>query len=612
MWFKNIFILFFVSIYISESALAQVPVKTDSTHLYENIQNYSKQSKFKMFLYRLIFKPVAARSKKKEVKKKVYRRLVQKPYSAFEGKTIRNIDIVTLDPFGYSATDTAVVKQTFLYKAGNETHVKTRRITIRNLILIHRNEPFDSLLVRESERLIRSQNYVHEVSFYVYPAGKKSDSVDIFIRESDKWSVIPKINISTSNFQFDITDKNFLGSGHEFQNDFTRNFNNGINTFNTNYSIPNIRNTYISAMLHYGVDGYKNFNKSLAVDRPFYSPFAKWAAGVSFASQYKKDSLSDINPAIVPENSKFGTQDYWTGIAHQVFKGNTETKRVTNLIFTLRYLRVRYSEKPSELSDPYHIYSDEDFYLTAIGISTRKYVQDKYVFNYGVVEDVPVGKVFGLTGGYQVKNNSWRRYLGTRFSFGNFYKWGYMSCNFEYGTFYHASYSQQGVFSAGLNYFTNLFEIGNLKCRQFVKPQLTLGINRFPSESITINNENGILGFNSISLLGTKKIVLTLQTQSYAPWKLLGFRFGPYLIYSFGMLGNAASGFKKKQVFSQFCLGVLIKNEFLVINNFQVSVAFYPNIPGKGNNVFKINSNSTTDFGFQDFIIGKPGIVEFQ
>ena len=59
----------------------------------------------------------------------------------------------------------------------------------------------------------------------------------------------------------------------------------GINSFNTNYSIPNIRNTYINAKLHFGVDGYKNFTRSLAVDRPFYSPVAKWAAGVSIASQ---------------------------------------------------------------------------------------------------------------------------------------------------------------------------------------------------------------------------------------------------------------------------------------------------------------------------------------
>ena len=613
MWFKNIFILFFVSFLISDFAFAQQDsVKADSIHLYENIESYSKRSKLAMFMHRLIFKPVATSSKKKEVKRKGYKKLIQKPYSAFAGKIIRNIDIITLDPFGYSATDTTVAAQNFLNRAGNGMHIKTQSTTIRNLLLIRKNEPFNSLLVKESERLIRNQKYVHEVSFYVVDAGEKSDSVDIFIRELDKWSIIPAGSISTSGIMIGLTDKNFLGYGHEFQNAFTRNFTKGINSFNTNYSIPNIRNTYISAKFHLGVDGYKNFTRSLAVDRPFYSPLAKWAAGAFVASQLKKDSIKDINSVYVPVNLKFSTQDFWAGKAQQIFKGNTEEEFVTNLILAVRYLRIRYFEKPTELIDPLHIYSNEDFYSTSIGISTRKYVQDKYVFKYGVIEDVPVGKVYGLTGGYQVKNNSGRLYLGLRFSSGNYNTWGYLSSNFEFGTFFNASHAEQGVFTAGVNYFTGLFEIGKWKFRQFVKPQVAIGLNRFPYDSLTLNDGYGLDGFNSSALSGTNRLLFTLQTQSYAPWNLIGFRFGPYLACSLGMLGDAVRGFKNSKVYSQIGLGVLIKNENLVFNSFQISISFYPLIPGIGYDVFKFNSFRTTDFGFRDFEIGKPATLIYQ
>jgi hypothetical protein len=613
MWFKNILILFFILITISNVAFAQeTSVKTDSTHVYENIETYSKRSKFTMFIYRLFFKPVAPSLRKKEVNKKGYNKLIQKPYGAFEGKIIRNIDIVTLDPFGYSAIDTIVRKQNFLYKAGNWMHIKTQSITIRNLLLIRKNEPFNSLLVKESERLIRNQKYVHEVSFYVVAGGKKSDSVDIFIRELDKWSIIPEGSISTSNMRVGISDKNFLGFGHEFQNSFARNFTKGINSFATNYSIPNIRNTYISTKFHLGVDGYKNFNRSLVVDRPFYSPLTKWAAGASFAFLIKKDSLKDINSFYVPVDLKFRTQDYWAGYAQRIFKDNAENELITNLILTVRYLHIRYFEKPSELYDPLHIYSNENFYLSSIGISTRKYVQDKYIFKFGVIEDVPVGVVYGLTGGYQVKKNSGRLYLGTRFSFGNYYKWGYLSSNFEFGTFFHASLTEQTIITAGANYFTGLFQIGKWKIRQFVKPEVIIGINRFSYDSLTLNDGYGLDGFVSSELSGTNRLLLTLQTQSYAPWNFIGFRFGPYLICSLGMLGNAVTGFKNSKVYSQIGLGVLIKNENLVFNTFQISISFYPLIPGKGQNVFKMNSFKTTDFGFRDFEIGKPAPVIYQ
>ena len=75
------------------------------------------------------------------------------------------------------------------------------------------------------------------------------------------------------------------------------------------------------------------------------------------------------------------------------------------------------------------------------------------------------------------------------------------------------------------------------------------------------------------------------------------------------MLGNEVSGFKNSKVYSQIGLGVLIKNEKLVFNTFQISIAFYPVIPGRGKNIFKFNSFKSTDFGFRDFEIGKPATV---
>jgi len=144
MWFRKILILFLTLIFISEFAEAQqTPVKKDSTLLYRNIESYSKRNKFNTFIYRLIFKPVANGSKK-AVKKRSYKKLIQKPYSDFQGKIIRHIDIVTLDPFGYSVTDTTAASKNRLIIAANSVHIKTQIIKIRNLLLIRENEPFNS------------------------------------------------------------------------------------------------------------------------------------------------------------------------------------------------------------------------------------------------------------------------------------------------------------------------------------------------------------------------------------------------------------------------------------------------------------------------------------
>lgn len=603
------FTLFFVPLFVFAQ---QIPAKIDTAHLYENIEAYSNRSEFKKFVYKLFFKPTSKKSKDKKNNSNEYKKLVRKTYYAFEGKTIRHITIQTLDPFGYSIGDTTAKAQNFLSNSANYLHIKSRRITIRNLLLIHENQLFDSLFYKESERLVRKRGYIRDVSFFVKVSAPNSDSVDVFIRALDNWSIIPDGAISTTSITSYLVDKNFLGLGHEFQNVYSRNFSMGTNNFRTNYIIPNIKNTYVSTTLHFDIDEFSNYKRSLAIDRPFYSPFAKWAAGASIATQNKNDSLKNFNLIYSPIKLRYFTQDYWAGYAVQLFKGNTEELRTTNLITTIRYLNIRYSEKPLAFYDPLSIYANENFYLLGIGISSRRYVQDRYIFKFGVIEDVPIGKVFGLTGGYQVRNNIGRQYAGMRFSFGNYYNWGYLSTNIEYGTFLHASHAEQGVCTVGVNYFSGIFEIGKWKFRQFVKPQFAVGIHRLTYDSLTLNNNYGLDGFNSTTLSGTRRLLLTIQTQSYAPWDFIGFRFGPFFTYSLGMLGNAENRFKDSKIYSQIALGILIKNDNLIFGAFQISISFFPIIPGRGANVFKTNTFKTTDFGFRDFEIGKPEAIVFQ
>ena len=176
-WCKRFYMLFIVSILtLNDFAFAQkTPAKIDSTKVYKSIESFSLQSKFTRFAYQFFFKPVTPNTSKKSSRKKAYKTLKQKPYSAFEGKIIRHINIETLDPFKFSIADTVVRPPGFISVYGNKFHIITQRITIRNLLLIRQNQVFDSLLVKESERLVRQRRFVTEVSFFVDLTAKNSD-----------------------------------------------------------------------------------------------------------------------------------------------------------------------------------------------------------------------------------------------------------------------------------------------------------------------------------------------------------------------------------------------------------------------------------------------------
>lgn len=586
------------------------PIKKDSLRGYRNIERYSKKRGITKFIHKLIFKPVDSKKPKNRKQDKV----VLKSYKNYEGKIIRNINITTLDPFGFSEKDSTKKARNNFERFGNRIHVKSSRLTIKNLLLIRKNRPLDSLLVKESERLIRSQRYIRAVDITTRYVGTGTDSVDLDIRVLDSWSLIPNASGSTSKTTFELTERNFLGTGHELDNTYRQRFDNGRSAVSTRYTIPNILNTYIKTSLAYRIDEKSNYSKSVTVERPFFSPFAKWGAGIYIAQDFKVDSLPDPTGQYGEQNFKVGTQDFWVGKSLQIFEGNSEEDRTTNFITSFRFLRKNYSEFPTAEYDSLKFFSDENFYLAGFGVTSRKFIQDKYLFNYGITEDVAIGKVYALTVGYQNKNHINRLYLGGRFSFGQYFKWGYFSTNVEYGTFFRGPITQQTVLSIEANYFTNLIELGNWRLRQFVKPKLVIGNNRLETiaDRVSLNEENGISGFNSYKLRGTKKALLTLQTQSYSPWNLGGFRFNPFLSYTIGLLSNENNNLYKGKAYSQIGVGVIISNDFLVFNSIQFSFSYYPSIPEDGNSNMQTNSLKTTDFGMQNFEFGKPETVPYE
>jgi len=591
----------------------------DTTNIYKRIEQYSDKRKFTKKVHQLIFRSTAKKHKKATPKN-------NRDYSDLEGKIIRNIVIETKDPFGFSFTDSTETANSWVEKTGNQIHIKSKEFAIRNFLLLNENESLDTLLLDESERLLRSQKYIREVKITARPI-KNSDSVDVSVVALDSWSLTPQGVFSTDENKITLKEYNIVGTGHQLNFSFTNRLTDGKNAYYAEYRVPNFKNTFISAAVRYKSDFNEFYNKSVFIEREFYSPYTRWAAGIYLDEQYREEELPNAALESNYQNFKYISQDYWVGHSYPLFKGNSEKERTTNLITSIGFLDVNYKESPSTVYDSINFFADETSYLGTVGISSRQFIQDKFIFNDGITEDVPVGKIYALTGGYQFKNQDSRLYLGARASFGNYFNWGYISTNFEIGSYFNGSKTEQTAYSFQANYFTSLIKLGEKwKMRQFVKPQFIIGVNRMNSIgdrlSIDENNRfNGIYGseyrretgariagFNS-DLTGTEKYVMELQTQFYSPWEILGFRLNPFLNYTGALLKD--SNRSSNNLYSSFGIGFIIRNNYLVFDNFQLSFSFFPEIPGQGFNLFKTNSFETEDFGFQNFKLGKPRTVIF-
>lgn len=595
---------------------AQKPVPTKSDTVYKKIDQFSEHKKFFKFIHHVMFRDKEDVATPKKRKPKGITPL-QKSFDKYNCLVIRNINIETLDPFGYSVENEKEQPEKWIERAGNLLHAKSKNWTIRNLLLFKKNELLDSLLVKESERLIRGQRYVRSVIIKPVPIENSLDSVDVSIRVLDTWSIIPTGAFSNAKANLDLTERNFFGLGHEFELNYIKSFNNSTyNTFayDSKYTIPNFKNTFINTSVSSKNDLYNNTYKTARMERLFYSTFTHWAGGIYYDYSAYTQSLPDSNGVLAPQNFKIQNYQFWGARAFNIFGNQTEFDRTTNLIFATGFTNTAYLEKPDIAYDPLLISNSSKTVLATIGISSQKFYQDKYLFRFGTVEDIPYGKVFSITAGADTKNKVTRAYFGGRFSYGDYFDFGYLQGNIESGTFFNNGKTEQTTIKIEANYFTNLFPIGSWKFRQFIKPVLVIGTNRLnsPKDRLNLVDVNGIPGFNSSPLVGTKKVLTTFQTQSYNQKSWYGFNFSPFMNFTLGFLDDGNYTFFNNKMYSQIGIGVLVNNNYLVFNSFQFSLSYYPSLPIDGNSLIKTNAFQNSYIDFHDFKIGQPYVLPYQ
>jgi hypothetical protein len=602
--------LFLCICIISWNGKAQtVDKKGDSISIYQDINDLSKRNKFSRFVYKLIFRESALKVENLIPSKPKKEEKIVKKHQ--EGKIIRNITIETLDPFGYSVTDEKKVPKRKFEKFGNSVHLKTKEVTIRNIMLFKKHDTLDSKLLLESERLIRSQRYIREVKIVPIDIPNSKDSIDVKIRVLDSWTLIPTCSLSSTESSAKLTERNILGFGHLISGNIKNRFETRERAVYAQYSINNIKDTYFRFDLDYANEFNNDSKRSVNINRPFYSVIAKNAGGFYFENSLRTEQFPVLD-TISLQNVSYDFQEYWYGRAFKINSKSNSERYFTNLILALTYNQKVFGRMPEATLDPSNYFSNEKNWIGMIGVSKQKFYQDTFVFNYNITEDIPYGENIALIIGHQEKNSNSRMYTGLSVSYGKKYSFGYASGFAEWGSFYDAGFTEQTTFRLGLNYFSPLINLGSWRFRQFIKPTYVWGNNRDESfkDRLIFFEADGLPGFNS-RLNGTQKWTLSFQTQSYIPGSWYGFRFSPYLNMTLGSLANEKALFSSK-VYSKFSIGALINNDFLVFNSFQISFSYYPTIPFEGDGINKFNSLENTNLSLYDFQLSKPAYIRYE
>jgi hypothetical protein len=285
--------------------LAQNP---DSLDFYDQIHQKAQKHKVTQWIYEGIFRR-PNHNDNKPIVKQVKKVNVFLPY---KGKVIRNVRIVSLDPFGYSVNDTLKNYPNNLEKLGNRYHINTRERIIRHILLFKPDEEVDPLELSESERLLRLYPYVNDARIYVSTVRngrKEADSVDVTVVVQDRWATIIGSGLDVNNPDLRILEKNVFGLGHQLEEGVTwHNPDKELSTFGR-YTIANVGNTFINTSIFYAT-AKENNQLGVALDRPFYSPLARWAGGASFTRNHRRKYYQQVLSCELQYPGRLGCQEF--------------------------------------------------------------------------------------------------------------------------------------------------------------------------------------------------------------------------------------------------------------------------------------------------------------
>lgn len=584
--------------------------KYDTLGVYKNIKKSAYKHKFTKFLFHAVFvDPSPLKYEKKPLSDKQVKMDVNKKY---EGACIRNIEIIVLDPFGYTANDTVYGNTNPLQKFANKAHIKTIDRVVKNRLLFKRSENVDLLKIKESERLLREAGFIRDARIFLSANGKGMDSVDVIILVHDKWTLDPSISVAGVNSgNLRLRDKNLFGLGHTFEQNIGFYSSSGYE-LRGKYSFSNIKNSYISSDLYYS-NNSEFTTIGISANRQFYSVLTKNAGGLALSKTWGvfKNYDSLLSKEFV-HSLDYTITDIWLARSKSPTRGKSITEQSSKFIGGLRFYNKAFQTRPSFTVDTGFNNVNQSVYLASAGFSLRKYYKDQFIYRFGANEDIPEGLSINMVYGFEKRELSPDRYYtGFEIAHGkHFSKIGYLSGNLNYGTFYKPGVKNNATLRAGLFYFSDLSLEKRWYLRQFILSKFVYGFNKTNYERITIN-AGEMYGFNSGLLNGTGKFILNFETVAYAPYNFIGFRFAPVAFFGFGMIKSDNRRLIQSPVYQAYSIGLLVRNESLLNSSFEITFGVYPNQPGENRVVYKLNPVTSFTLKIRSFEISKPEPVVF-
>ncbi len=209
--------------------------------------------------------------------------------------------------------------------------------------------------------------------------------------------------------------------------------------------------------------------------------------------------------------------------------------------------------------------------LASLSLFRQYFYKTRYIYGFGVTEDVPAGFNVSFTAGWYKQLDLSRPYLGVdayRYWISN--KSDIAGMFLRSGLFLHEGGLQDVSFIVGSSIFSRIMHIGNAKVRQYFRGSYSTIINRVALNPLRINNSLGVRNLNSDLASGRCRLALRSETFIFLEQKYFGFRLAPFAAGDLTWLTRDNQTTDEYGLFTGIGGGVRVRNENLEFGTFEL------------------------------------------
>ena len=208
----------------------------------------------------------------------------------------------------------------WFYRAANRFHVVTREHVVAAQLLFKEGELLSAQAIEESERVLRSNNYLYDVD--IRPERQRDGVVDLVVTTRDNWTLFPQISFTQqggqSEYLLGLRESNLLGTGAELT--FSVEDDGDRESTLLRYGNRNFVGTWWRFEAGYR-DSDDGDAQRLRLFRPFYSLDSRWSAGIDLTALEQEEPLFSFGDEVAEYRRDQLDARLWTGWSRGLVDG---------------------------------------------------------------------------------------------------------------------------------------------------------------------------------------------------------------------------------------------------------------------------------------------------